>query len=107
MRSIFSRSVEIASSALSVRSLAAAFREGAGPIAQASYGGRPAHPTLLARSIWSDLAGLTGDEGARQLIRSHPQWRHLVEVGGEPPMDIDTEDDLARWLSSHASGTEV
>jgi CTP:molybdopterin cytidylyltransferase MocA len=90
-----------------VRSLMTAFREGAGPIAQASYGGRPAHPTLLARSIWPAVTSLTGDEGARQLIRAHPEWRHLIEVGGEPPMDIDTQDDLARWLSSRRPGTEV
>src|SRR5436190_20659628 len=53
-----------------VRAVVAAFRSGSGPIVQASYGGRPAHPTLLARSIWPDLSLLSGDAGARQLIRT-------------------------------------
>lgn len=89
-----------------VRSLTAAYREGAGPIALASYGGRPAHPTLLDRATWPSVLELLGDEGARQLIRAHPDWRRLVEVGGKPPVDIDTEDDLKRWLMGRR-GTDV
>ena len=38
-----------------VAAVVAAFRAGLGPVVQASYGGRAAHPTLLARSVWADV----------------------------------------------------
>jgi molybdenum cofactor cytidylyltransferase len=79
-----------------IDALIAAHAEGKGPVVQATYGGRPAHPTLLARDVWRDLAALTGDQGARSAIAAHPQWRTGVEVGGDPPPDVDTEEDLAR-----------
>jgi molybdenum cofactor cytidylyltransferase len=80
-----------------------AWRGGAGPIVQASYAGRPAHPTLLAREVWPELEALSGDEGARTFIAAHHSGRALVEVGGEPPDDIDTEEDYRRALSKYPS----
>jgi molybdenum cofactor cytidylyltransferase len=65
-------------------------------IVQASYGGRPAHPTLLDRSLWPEAEGLRGDEGARSILAAHPEWIRTVEVGGSRPADIDTEEDYAR-----------
>ncbi len=82
-----------------VSAVVASFRSGAGPVVQASYAGRAGHPTLLARSIWPELRALTGDAGARQAIVRHPEWRVVVEVGGEPPLDVDTPDDLERVRS--------
>jgi molybdenum cofactor cytidylyltransferase len=90
-----------------VDAIVGAWREGAGPIVQASYGGRPAHPTLLAREVWPELEGLTGDEGARGVISAERRPRVLVEVGGEPPDDIDTEEDYRRALwSRRPTGAE-
>ena len=65
-------------------------------VIQAAYAGRPAHPTVLARRIWVDLAELRGDDGARSWIDAHPHRRALVEVGGDPPEDLDTEEDYRR-----------
>src|SRR5439155_17382368 len=39
------------------------WRAGAGPVVQASYGGRLGHPTLLDRSVWHQVAEAAGDEG--------------------------------------------
>jgi molybdenum cofactor cytidylyltransferase len=78
-------------------------RAGVGPIVQASYGGRPAHPTLFGRELFPELARRTGDEGARSLIERHPEWRHLVEMGGRPPEDIDTEHDYQRIRAAYES----
>jgi molybdenum cofactor cytidylyltransferase len=75
-----------------------AFRGGAGPAVQASYGGRPAHPTLFDRSVWAELETAVGDEGARGVLARHPRWRSAVEVGGIPPADIDTEEGYAAVL---------
>lgn len=79
-----------------VRAVVDEFGAGHGPIVQASYGGRPAHPTLLARDLWPDLRELAGDEGARSFIARHRRLRSLVPVEGEPPEDIDTEEDYER-----------
>jgi len=79
-----------------IRAVAGAWREGAGRVIQAAYGGRPAHPTLFDRSVWPELETLSGDEGARSLLDRHPEWRTSVEVGGDPPEDIDTADDYER-----------
>ena len=62
---------------------------------QASYGGVPAHPTLFLRTVWGDVVE-EGDHGARNWIRTHPERRVLVEVGGEPPEDVDTPEDYER-----------
>lgn len=87
-----------------IRAVAAAFDPAGQPVIQASYGGVPSHPTLLARTIWLDVAELEGDEGARGMIADHPEWRRLVEVGGEPPMDVDTPDDLKGIRSQLSPG---
>jgi molybdenum cofactor cytidylyltransferase len=80
-----------------VRAVLDAFERGAGPVVQASYGGRGAHPTLLARRVWPRvLDEIGGDRGAREALRRHPEWRTLVEVGGAVPDDVDTEEDYRR-----------
>jgi CTP:molybdopterin cytidylyltransferase MocA len=86
-----------------VRAVVQAWLEGVGPVVQASYGGRGGHPTLVGRSIWPALASATGDEGARGLLGEHPEWRRLVEVGGDPPEDIDTQEDYERLRASFFS----
>jgi molybdenum cofactor cytidylyltransferase len=80
----------------SIRAVVEAFRDTGEPgtpeAVQAAYGGRPAHPTLFARAVWDEVVG-EGDHGARTWLRKHPGRRLLVEVGGEPPPDVDTPDD--------------
>jgi molybdenum cofactor cytidylyltransferase len=72
------------------------WRNGTAAAVQAAYEGVPGHPILFDRSLWAELEWAEGDEGARGLLAGHPQWRSLVEVGGSPPLDIDTEADYAR-----------
>lgn len=76
-----------------IRALAAAgTRDG---IARAGYRGRPGHPVLLGRGVWPELAGLEGDVGARRLIDADPTRVVDVEVGGDPPPDVDTPEAYA------------
>ncbi|HEX9236472.1 MAG TPA: nucleotidyltransferase family protein [Actinomycetota bacterium] len=79
-----------------------AWRTGQGPVVQAVYRGRPGHPTMFDRSLWGDLRLVEGDEGARWLLARNPQWVVRIEVGGEPPVDIDTDADYAKIRSSFA-----
>ena len=71
------------------------WRERRPAVAQASYGGRPGHPILLSRTVWTEVHRISGDRGARDVLGAHPDWTLAVEVGGEPPADIDTEQDLS------------
>jgi molybdenum cofactor cytidylyltransferase len=73
---------------------------GAGPVVRAVYMGRPGHPVLLGRPVWGDLARLVGDHGARELIQARPNLVHQVEVGGDPPEDVDTPDDFRRMTGA-------
>jgi molybdenum cofactor cytidylyltransferase len=79
-----------------IAAVVGAWKEGGKMMIQAAYGGRAAHPTLFDRSVWTELEGMSGDEGARSLLANRPEWRVTVEVGGQPPDDIDTEEDYQR-----------
>jgi len=76
-----------------------AARDPAHEVVQASYGGRPAHPTVLARAVWNEVVG-EGDEGARAWIAQHADRRTLVPVGGDAPVDVDTPEEYERLLAS-------
>jgi len=87
----------------------AAFRQGDALAARPEYraaGGRahPGHPVLLARALWPELEKLRGDEGARTLLASRPDWLLSVALPGEPPADIDTPDDYQRALEEVPAG---
>jgi CTP:molybdopterin cytidylyltransferase MocA len=81
-------------------------RDDVTPLAVATYGGVRGNPVMIARSLWPDAMALTGDEGARVLIRRYGAREVPCDDTGEPT-DIDTPDDLAaleqRWRSQTAS----
>lgn len=79
-----------------IATVVGAWRSGEGPAVQASYRGRPGHPTLFDRSLWLELERATGDQGARSFLAAHPEWVRPVAAGDRPPDDIDTEEDFDR-----------
>jgi nicotine blue oxidoreductase len=80
-----------------VERLVAAFAEGA-KVAVATYRGKRRNPVLFAREVWPVLeAELAGDEGARSVLRRHPELVVGVPCEGVgDPADIDTREDLRR-----------
>jgi nicotine blue oxidoreductase len=63
----------------------AAWREGAGPLVAASYGGERGHPLLVARALWDAVP----DEGFRG---REPELVPCDDLGA--PGDVDTRADL-------------
>lgn len=62
------------------------------PVVRARYTDGPGHPVLFDRSVWPALAELTGDIGARDLLRALPVAE--VAVDAACPPDVDRPDDL-------------
>jgi molybdenum cofactor cytidylyltransferase len=78
-----------------IRLIAKGIVEGAA-IAAPSYQGERGHPVGFARRFRDDLLALNGDEGARQLLKAHPDWITLFEVDDPGVLrDIDTPGDLS------------
>jgi len=65
-------------------------------IVQGAYGRRRGHPVLLDRRVWEEAVAASGDVGARELLHHRPEWVTAVDLGGEPPPDIDTWEDFER-----------
>ena len=76
-------------SAAAVDRVVTAWRDGAGEIVAASYGGVRGHPAVLGRAVWE----LIPDEGARAL---EPVLVPCDDLGA--PGDVDRPEDLPERL---------
>lgn len=63
-------------------------------VAYAQYRGRRGHPVGFAAELFSELAALSGDDGARRLVARYPAQGVEVDDPGVL-LDIDTVQDLA------------
>jgi len=70
------------------------------PVTYAQYRGRRGHPVGFGAELYSELATLSGDEGARRLVARYPA--HGVDVDDPGALiDVDTEEDLVALRASH------
>ncbi len=87
-----------------LRRLIAAWHETPGLILRAtSQTGTPGHPVIFPPWAIPDLATLTGDTGARDVLRRHhSRTRHIALPGDHATTDLDTPEDWAAWRSRTA-----
>jgi molybdenum cofactor cytidylyltransferase len=72
------------------------------PIVAPRYSGGPGrNPILFDRAVLPELMTLTGDVGARDIVRAHLTRGNvtLVDVAVPAPRDVDTEADFAEILA--------
>jgi molybdenum cofactor cytidylyltransferase len=86
--------------ASTLRAVAAALHHH--PVAYAQHRGRRGHPVAFSGELFSELATLTGDEGARRIVARYPAAAVDVQDEGVL-MDLDTQDDLHRLRAAHAA----
>ena len=67
--------------------------------------GRPGHPVLFGRRFFESLSRLTGDEGAREILRANADF--VVDVptpGRAARLDLDTPEAWAAWRAGLRQG---
>lgn len=64
-----------------------------------SQDGTPGHPVILPARLLDALTGLTGDQGARDILREHPVTL-LALPGQQAITDLDTPEDWAAWRAA-------
>jgi molybdenum cofactor cytidylyltransferase len=63
-----------------------------------SEAGEPGHPVLFGRRFFETLAGLTGDRGAREVLREAAEFVTEVPTPGRAAVvDLDTPEAWAAW----------
>ncbi len=83
-----------------LRRVAAAFRPDGDTLIWrgATAAGRPGHPVLFDRTLFSELAALAGDSGAQSVVRAHRDRVALIPLPGLHALrDLDTPEDWATW----------
>lgn len=85
--------------------LLAAFASGSGArIVAPRYGGIRGNPVLFSRDIANELVAVTGDRGAREVVERDSSRVYHVDFDCDPPLDVDTPEDLVRLAERLAVG---
>ncbi|MGY6709619.1 MAG: NTP transferase domain-containing protein [Rhizobiaceae bacterium] len=72
-----------------------AFRESGGAsVVRATHNGKRGNPVLLPAALFSAVASITGDTGARHIIEAGEVPVVDLEIGAAASLDIDTPQDL-------------
>ena len=74
------------------------------PVVCAHYKGRRGHPVGFAAELYSELAMLSGDDGARRLVSRYPALGLELDDPGVL-VDVDTQDDLDRVRQAGVSAS--
>lgn len=67
-------------------------------VTQPIYRHQPGHPVVFAKTWFTKLCALIGDQGARSLLQNHPAVHQLETDDAGVCFDIDTETDWTTYL---------
>jgi 4-nitrophenyl phosphatase len=91
-----------------LQALAARFAESGATIVHPSRAGQRGTPTLFSRSLFPELAAVTGDVGGRAVIARHPDAVATIEIAEPDTLaDIDTPADYERLLKARDWRPEI
>jgi 4-nitrophenyl phosphatase len=91
-----------------LQALAACCEEAGAAIVHPTCAGRRGTPTLFSRSLFPELAAVTGDVGGRVVIARHPEAVATVEaIDPDALADIDTPADYERLLEARDLRLEI
>lgn len=87
-----------------IDTLISTYRTVGTPIVAPLYKGKRGSPVLFDKSLFSELTGVTGDEGGRTVLERHRHEVELIEMGdAQANYDVDTweayEQVLEAWKS--------
>jgi molybdenum cofactor cytidylyltransferase len=79
------------------------YQESEGLITLPACKGRRGSPVLFDRSLFPELAAITGDRGGRQILKDHEKEIVTVTLENEKPlMDIDTPETYRELIGHHS-----
>lgn len=79
----------------SMEALLRLFRENPDRICRLSFRGQPGNPAIFPWALFAEISALTGDTGAREVIRRYPDRVLMLETAdAEELHDIDRPEDL-------------
>jgi len=84
--------------AVVVPALLQAFGRGGASIVAPVYGGIQGTPVVFGAEVFTELRALTGDGGARTVVRARPERVREVRFDLPMPDDVDTPEDYARLM---------
>ena len=85
--------------AANINILITRFRTSQKPIAAAEYDQKVGVPAIFAQSLFAELFKLSGDQGARKLLRENSHLIEKVQMS-EAAFDVDTPEQYARLTES-------
>ena len=88
--------------AAALATMSRAWTHGTAPILRATDAdGTPGQPVVFARELFTELATLSGDTGARDLLTRHPVETCAL-TGKAATTDLDTPEDWMVWRAGRA-----
>jgi CTP:molybdopterin cytidylyltransferase MocA len=71
-------------------------QQSATPLRATTADGQAGHPVILPRAVFAAMHELSGDQGARAILRDHPPRLHPLP-GQRALTDLDTPEAWAAW----------
>lgn len=79
-----------------VRALLESFQRSGKAIIAPIYQGVQGTPVVFSSEVFAELRALTGDTGARAVVKAHPERVEAVALDIAMPPDVDTPEDYAK-----------